>query len=476
MRPLQRAYLLLSIGVCFVFIAPTLTVAQQLAVEHISMPPAQWNDRLPQKVDFSRDMPKPGNQGSQGSCVGWSIAYYKSFQEHRERGWDYSDNTIFSPSYIYNQKATSLDSGMVTEDGFKILVEQGIATKTAFPYTETDWQTKPSNDVTKAASKYKAASYLKFPSTGNRLVNALREHLATGDAAVMDFPIIVTGYGRVFRWYLGLSRDVPTVIDIPSSADLVNLSDLNKPGYRHAVTLVGYDDEKMRFKFINSWGEGWGESGFGYLTYGFVTEFPLLAYTMQDVIAPDSISKYDARLNRRPDIPVLQPGQTAKIVIGLQNTSNTPWLTDGRIKLERISGEELGVHSPQRFEQPIPMGGTLVFTMTVSAPNKPGVYDSNWQITSKDGPFGDRIPISVVVVPEGSSIGLQEIIQKTIEEERKKWQAEFDKRWEDLKRQIMERIEEEIRREVRRQLNAVCGVVPAGIVVAFGVVLRRRRL
>ena len=32
----------------------------------------------------------------------------------------------------------------------------------------------------------------------------------------------------------------------------------------HAVVVVGYDDKLKRIKFVNSWGTGWGDHGFGY--------------------------------------------------------------------------------------------------------------------------------------------------------------------------------------------------------------------
>jgi GNAT superfamily N-acetyltransferase len=31
--------------------------------------------------------------------------------------------------------------------------------------------------------------------------------------------------------------------------------------------LVGYDDHKQEFKFINSWGQEWGDGGYGYIDY-----------------------------------------------------------------------------------------------------------------------------------------------------------------------------------------------------------------
>jgi hypothetical protein len=35
----------------------------------------------------------------------------------------------------------------------------------------------------------------------------------------------------------------------------------------HYVALVGYDDTSQRFKFVNSWGDQWGDHGFGYVNY-----------------------------------------------------------------------------------------------------------------------------------------------------------------------------------------------------------------
>lgn len=37
----------------------------------------------------------------------------------------------------------------------------------------------------------------------------------------------------------------------------------------HAVTFVGYDDGSRKIKFANSWGRGWGDEGFGTLSYDY---------------------------------------------------------------------------------------------------------------------------------------------------------------------------------------------------------------
>lgn len=38
----------------------------------------------------------------------------------------------------------------------------------------------------------------------------------------------------------------------------------------HQVAAVGYDDAKQAFKIVNSWGEEWGDGGFGWVSYAYV--------------------------------------------------------------------------------------------------------------------------------------------------------------------------------------------------------------
>lgn len=38
----------------------------------------------------------------------------------------------------------------------------------------------------------------------------------------------------------------------------------------HCILLVGYDDSKSYFKFQNSWGTNWGDSGYGYIPYQYI--------------------------------------------------------------------------------------------------------------------------------------------------------------------------------------------------------------
>ena len=83
-----------------------------------AMVPMMGADALPARVDLSVNMPPIGNQGKQGSCVAWAVAYaLKSYQEKLEEKKPFTSGTqldqqrVFSPSFIYNQINRGQDKG-----------------------------------------------------------------------------------------------------------------------------------------------------------------------------------------------------------------------------------------------------------------------------------------------------------------------------------------------------------------------------
>ena len=54
-----------------------------------------------------------------------------------------------------------------------------------------------------------------------------------------------------------------------------------KDGRDHAVVLVGYDNARNAFKFINSWSNEWGEGGFGRIDYTAASTLWVELYTMR---------------------------------------------------------------------------------------------------------------------------------------------------------------------------------------------------
>ncbi|WP_341466129.1 C1 family peptidase [Bacillus cereus] len=52
----------------------------------------------------------------------------------------------------------------------------------------------------------------------------------------------------------------------------------------HALCVVGYNDETQMFKFKNSWGRNWGENGYGYLPYEYMSLQWSEAWSITDLI------------------------------------------------------------------------------------------------------------------------------------------------------------------------------------------------
>ncbi len=205
---------------------------------------------LPSSIDLSSGFPIAGNQGQINSCTAWAVGYaVKSYQEGKEEKWALnSSQTLFSPSWLYNQINGGSDSGSQIFDAMALIVAKGAATLSTMPYTE-NYLTQPSSLAIQEASRYKAERYFR-----------------------------VTGRQQIKQ---ALSEKKPVVIGIITNESIARLSKSNpvfnttggpatKHG-RHAVTIVGYDDNKYggAYKILNSWGTTSGDNGYFWMPYSF---------------------------------------------------------------------------------------------------------------------------------------------------------------------------------------------------------------
>ncbi len=219
---------------------------------------------LPSSIDLSSSMPVPGNQGSQGSCVGWASAYaLKSYQEKVEMGWSLnSTHTVFSPAYIYNQINGGVDNGSYPSDALQLMIDKGAATWAMMPYDQNDYTTQPTAAINNHAKNYKALEYRRLLGT-----EQMKASLANRNAILIGMKVYSSFY------YLQGSGSVyqPNIN-----------SESNEGG--HAVTIVGYDDNKYggAFKIINSWGINWGDGGYFWLPYSYVSDLIMVSYVLTD--------------------------------------------------------------------------------------------------------------------------------------------------------------------------------------------------
>jgi hypothetical protein len=207
---------------------------------------------LPARVDLSSNFPTAGNQGAQGSCVGWAVGYaLKTYQEKLENAWSLNTfDHIFSPSFIYNQikGGDSCDAGSSIHKALQMIVDQGAATWSAMPYYGDEFSclTQPTTQIREDANNFRASRWAKVDSTR-----------AAKAALVNRLPVV-----------LGIDVYQP-LKNLKGSSSVYNTAEGALLG-GHAVTVVGYDDDQFggAFHVINSWGVEIGETMdfFGCLT------------------------------------------------------------------------------------------------------------------------------------------------------------------------------------------------------------------
>lgn len=198
----------------------------------------------PTRLDNAYLFPPPeqNGQGRQNSCVAWAVAYAAvSHEEKNKWEWSsYSRNHCFSPAFVFNS-LTDGGEGLSISEAMKFIVRKGVCSLTVMDYS-AGTLTSPNSRQKKVASYFKAGSWKTIRGT-----NAVKKELNEGHGVVIGF-VPPANY---------------------SSANNVTYGNETLGDGGHAVCIVGYDDDLYggAFKYLNSYGSGWGQNGYGWITY-----------------------------------------------------------------------------------------------------------------------------------------------------------------------------------------------------------------
>lgn len=246
-------------------------IEQTLSIKEVSLNRANQKN-LPFLIDLSKQMPPSGSQGKQNSSVAWAVVYsLKSYQEKIERkdrlDWDLkigempNYKNIFSPAFLYNSINDGKDSGITIVEAMQFVIENGAVPWDMMPYISNVYKKKPSIDLYKFGQKFKSKEIqrVKFAE-----LNDVKQLLANGIPIVIG--IIVQDNFKTLK--------ADQIYNQPSGNVFGGLS----------VTLVGYDDNRKCFKFLNSWSDKWGDNGYGYIDYKLFPKITRSAYILIDEI------------------------------------------------------------------------------------------------------------------------------------------------------------------------------------------------
>lgn len=349
------------------FLEPSRYASIPLAAPPVSGP-------VPAEVDLSSDVPSPGHQGAQASCVGWATAYaLKSFQERRDKRWPLNDRRhLFSPAFIYNQinRSGSCSAGTYITDALNLLAEKGSASLADFPYNDSNCLSRPNSFVNQSASFFRIASWSRVNVQSTPDVKA---HVAAGMPVVVGLMV-----------YENFQRHVGS--NIYSTAE-------GNPIGGHAMLVIGYDDTRSAFRLINSWGQGWGDDGYVWIDYSIFQLITREGYAAQDIVTPPPVDEQDS--NSREDRLRIVAGR-----LHLTHGSDGRTIFDESVRFDLSDGSARYEHEENGREMMLELetNGSNVSVSGQYTGTSNVAYFINGEVPVRDGTVS-----GTVRVPRGSS-------------------------------------------------------------------------
>ncbi|MBO6518116.1 MAG: C1 family peptidase [Bacteroidia bacterium] len=226
---------------------------------------------LPEQVDNRKWCSPIKDQGGIGSCTAFAaIGMYEYFQI---KVFDeYIDG-----SELFLYKATrnmlgwgDVDSGAYMRTAMGALVLFGVPPAKNYPYETDKYTWEPPAFVYSYAQNFQTLEYYRLDplgTSGRKALKNIKSHVAAGIPVMMGFTCYTSlGYNE--------TRETGK-IPFPNSEKESVIGG-------HAVMIAGYDDDMVIRNPIdgseqqgaliirNSWGEDWGDKGYGYIPYEYV--------------------------------------------------------------------------------------------------------------------------------------------------------------------------------------------------------------
>ncbi|GAB4032015.1 C1 family peptidase [Spirosoma gilvum] len=256
---------------------------------------------LPKKIDLSMFAPPVISQGDKGNCVAISIGYYmRSIMQAIQLNLTKKEDKIkhsASPFALYSSLKSPADEnctfGINPEQALEYLKTTGIPGFSSYPDPNFcqigQFKGPPSSRI------YDYVKLFSITDSKENKVLAVKQTLADKSPVVVGVMINSSLQNLAFtqtlvpriKSSLYELKAFVTKVETDKSRSGMNLSfDPYKAkalSFGHALCVVGYDDNalgigKGAFKLINSWGSGWGNDGYFWMSYDVFGKFAKYGY------------------------------------------------------------------------------------------------------------------------------------------------------------------------------------------------------
>ena len=193
------------------------------------------------------------DQKNLGSCTGQAIVGIREamLNKQRMKFVDLSRLFVYQMEQIM-EGSFGLDAGACIRDGIKSQVKTGVCSEKLWPYDVSKLKVIPPQVCYDDAATRRIKKYVRL--------NSLQD---VKECLTMGFPFV---FGiTIFQSFMSEKVASTGLIPMPGWFD-------RKLG-GHALGGFGHDDRKQWVITRNSWNRGWGDQGYCYIPYKYITKY-----------------------------------------------------------------------------------------------------------------------------------------------------------------------------------------------------------
>jgi len=209
---------------------------------------------LPKIFSWKWALPEVWDQGELGSCTGNATAGLVSFiwEKGVMKGQTPSRLMIYYGARKLEGTIDS-DSGAMIRDAIKSVNTWGVCSEKVWKYDINKFADSPSDTAYNYGKIFISNRRIRYLRVGSDL-NSMKQ-------ALLVAPFVC-----------GISVYESFESDYTAKTGLVSMPGPDEALLGgHAICVVGYDDETNKFIVRNSWGSNWGDFGYAYLPYSYLT-------------------------------------------------------------------------------------------------------------------------------------------------------------------------------------------------------------
>jgi len=240
-----------------------------------------------QKFLPSTYMPPVYDQGQLGSCTANALSGAFEYMQKQEGLEDFMPSRLF---IYYNERSLEnnvlTDSGASLDDGIKTLSTQGVCSETIWPYNISQFSTKPLAQAYTLATAHQVLASKRVPTS----IDGFRTMINMGYPVAFGF--------TVYASFESQTTANTGIVKLPAANEQVLGG--------HAVVCVGYSDTMKSangktvgyLKIRNSWGDQWGQAGYCWMPYAYLTSLGLISDMWVITKNEDSLVSLNKKLSK----------------------------------------------------------------------------------------------------------------------------------------------------------------------------------